>query len=253
MTSANGNIFGVTGHLCGEFTGPRWIPLTKASDARALMFSLICAWINGWVNNREAGNLRRCHAHYDVIVMCVRHCITVFNMVLYWAIDCLSRGCQLARGFCIHHIFCFKVKNILICIHVNFSVDFNACRGGKNRMLLTQYFVSVRTHKIYHQISSSNKKTMFHRFWNCPLVLYCNFHDIIMMYQIYRISNYSPSRKIPPTARGVKIISSIAMESVKWVTLARMNTEISIGIFRFFTFCPNLYRRITCSLLLKQC
>ena len=25
----------------------------------ALMFSLICVWINGWVNNREAGDLRR--------------------------------------------------------------------------------------------------------------------------------------------------------------------------------------------------
>ena len=36
----------------------------------ALMFSLICAWINGWVNNREAGDLRRYHAHYGVIVMC---------------------------------------------------------------------------------------------------------------------------------------------------------------------------------------
>ena len=35
----------------------------------ALMFSLICAWINGWVNNREAGDLRRHHAHYDVTVM----------------------------------------------------------------------------------------------------------------------------------------------------------------------------------------
>ena len=35
----------------------------------ASMFSLICAWINSWVNNREAGDLR-CHlAHYDVIVM----------------------------------------------------------------------------------------------------------------------------------------------------------------------------------------
>ena len=35
----------------------------------ALMFSLICAWINGWVNNGEVGDLR-CHdAHYDVIVM----------------------------------------------------------------------------------------------------------------------------------------------------------------------------------------
>ena len=33
------------------------------------MFSLICAWINGGVNNREAGDLRRHRAHYDVIAM----------------------------------------------------------------------------------------------------------------------------------------------------------------------------------------
>ena len=35
----------------------------------ALMFSLICVWINDWVNNREAGDLRRHLAHYDVRVM----------------------------------------------------------------------------------------------------------------------------------------------------------------------------------------
>ena len=35
----------------------------------ALMFSLICVWINGWVYNREAGDLRRYRVHYDVIVM----------------------------------------------------------------------------------------------------------------------------------------------------------------------------------------
>ena len=34
-----------------------------------LMFSLICVWINGWVNNREAGDLRRYSTHYDVTVM----------------------------------------------------------------------------------------------------------------------------------------------------------------------------------------
>ena len=33
------------------------------------MFSLICDWINGWVNNREAGDLRRHRAQYDVTVM----------------------------------------------------------------------------------------------------------------------------------------------------------------------------------------
>ena len=38
MTSSNGNIFRVTGHLCGEFTGPRWIPHTMASDAELLFF-----------------------------------------------------------------------------------------------------------------------------------------------------------------------------------------------------------------------
>ena len=35
----------------------------------ALMFSLICAWINGWVNTGEAGDLRCHRAHYDVIAM----------------------------------------------------------------------------------------------------------------------------------------------------------------------------------------
>ena len=35
----------------------------------ALMLSLICAWINDWVNNREADDLKRHRAHYDVIVM----------------------------------------------------------------------------------------------------------------------------------------------------------------------------------------
>ena len=38
MTSSNGNIFRFTGHLCGEFTGHRWIPHTKASDAELLCF-----------------------------------------------------------------------------------------------------------------------------------------------------------------------------------------------------------------------
>ena len=35
----------------------------------ALMFSLICVWINGWVNKRDAGDLRRYHVQCDVIVM----------------------------------------------------------------------------------------------------------------------------------------------------------------------------------------
>ena len=35
----------------------------------AVVFSLIWLWTNRWVNNRDAGDLRRHGAHYDVIVM----------------------------------------------------------------------------------------------------------------------------------------------------------------------------------------
>ena len=41
----------------------------KGQQRGSLMFYLICAWINGWVNHREAGDFRRHRAHYDVIVM----------------------------------------------------------------------------------------------------------------------------------------------------------------------------------------
>ena len=41
--------------------------------SRALMFSLVCAWINGWVNNREAGDLRHHRAQYDVTVIQLIH------------------------------------------------------------------------------------------------------------------------------------------------------------------------------------
>ena len=48
-----------------------WSPVNSPQKGQwrgALMFSLICTWINGWVNNREPGDLR-CHCtHYDVTV-----------------------------------------------------------------------------------------------------------------------------------------------------------------------------------------
>ena len=45
----------------------------KGQRRGALVFSLICARINGWANNREAGDLRRHQAHCDVIVMPSEH------------------------------------------------------------------------------------------------------------------------------------------------------------------------------------
>ena len=62
MTSSNGNIFLLTGPFA--VSSPH-----KGQWCGASMFSLIYAWINGWVNNRETGDLIRHCAHYDVNVM----------------------------------------------------------------------------------------------------------------------------------------------------------------------------------------
>ena len=65
MTSSNGNIFRVTGSLCGK-TSPS---PHKGQLRGTLVFSLICAWINRWANNRNDGDLRRHRAHYDANVI----------------------------------------------------------------------------------------------------------------------------------------------------------------------------------------
>ena len=69
MTSSNGNIFRVTGPLLGETTSWSLDSSHKGQWRRALMFSYICTWTNGWANNRDAGDLRRHRVHFDVTVL----------------------------------------------------------------------------------------------------------------------------------------------------------------------------------------
>ena len=81
MTSSKGNIFRVTDHLCGEFTGHRWSLRTKACNAEIWFFSLICAWINCGLNSLEAGDLRRydqLHLNENVDIL------TKFSYWLHW-------------------------------------------------------------------------------------------------------------------------------------------------------------------------
>ena len=75
MTSSNGSF-------------PRYWPLCGVSPVNsphkgywrgALIFFFICAWTNVWVNNRDAGDLRRHRAYYDVIVIIYPYPSGCFN------------------------------------------------------------------------------------------------------------------------------------------------------------------------------
>ena len=79
---------------------------------RALMFSLICVWIYSWVNNREAGDLRRYRAHYDAIVMISWSCplwchcndINYHLLLCHQSFKVLQSSMQYLSYQCIHFI-----------------------------------------------------------------------------------------------------------------------------------------------------
>ena len=87
------------------------------------MFSLICIWINGWVNNREPGDLRRYRAHYDVTELWYRCVWIVLFMFLPWSMGSSYhvRNIMMYRvlytvvtnGWCTHSMV------ILVIIHQN--------------------------------------------------------------------------------------------------------------------------------------
>ena len=119
MTSSNGNIFRVTGLLCVEFTGHWRIPRTKASDAEL--------WSFGWVNNREAGDLRCHHAHYDAIVM-YHSCLITWLLLLQLPFD---------KSYC----YASEVEKSM------------STRSRRVKMPFRQVKISLYTYEMYRKIA----------------------------------------------------------------------------------------------------
>ena len=86
----------------------------------ALMFSLICVWINGWVNNRKAGDLRRYRIHYDVIVMSIR-----WNCIRVW---CLHQKAHVHLPFLLIMV---KAKLKLRCLMAHCRFEARVSRSQK--------------------------------------------------------------------------------------------------------------------------
>ena len=84
----------------------------------ALMFSVMCAWIKGRVNNREAGDLRRHCAHYDVMVM---HFHTVKSQKKWMCNRNKNRGVYWRKINCLTHplsqYWSFTVVNNILMVH----------------------------------------------------------------------------------------------------------------------------------------
>ena len=82
------------------------------------MFSLIHAWINGWVDNREAGGLRRHRAYYAITVMEV-----CFPSSLRHYIDGLVQNCSNSSALIMKLLQC-GTKPSISCYHFSLELIF---------------------------------------------------------------------------------------------------------------------------------
>ena len=80
----------------------------------ALLLSLICVLINGWANNRDAGDLRRHRAHYDVTVM------YDFTSVL-WQQHKVQRTVNVSYTLCYRRQWLTRVRLIIGCPFVDLA------------------------------------------------------------------------------------------------------------------------------------
>ena len=122
----------------------------------ALMFSLICVCINGWVNNRETGDLRRHRAHCDVTVM-----IRSAYFMVYIIYTCV-----------IFNIMCI---NALLFCHCN---SFSADQMGRETDYIKQYWIrysvplyrkqpmSIETFNPWTGLNWREANNCWHRWWD---------------------------------------------------------------------------------------
>ena len=139
----------------------------KGQWRRALMFSLICAWISSWINKPKAGNLRRCRAHYEIIIMnasqiihftCIYICqINNFiNISPSFSTQSKMRSLMISfyLGF---KIFDFFVK-LLICMLRNWcSVTVDVLKKNKNlilKLINCVLFAAIKYEKCWASVTN---------------------------------------------------------------------------------------------------
>ena len=167
------------------------------------MFSLICAWINRWVNTRETGDSRRHRAHYDVIVMGLSvslhiqlfHCIKVHsvpanerrrytvtpsligwthtqdnvNAIPHWLDACTEWSLLPLQWITLYKYVCqlflksYSRQQLYVCICIRRKIV--TSRPILGRKSHHQYFESVPSQSIL-PISFSS----FNSHWDCPMI-----------------------------------------------------------------------------------
>ena len=128
----------------------RWHEMETFSALLALCAENSPVWINDWVNNREAGDLRRHRTHDDVIVMEYDHIVTLFC----WS--CVSSS--------------WWIRVIYVCVAgIRVTVWFHQCQ--QYRYISTETEIEIEVNSNSQQVACNSLDQLhltrtLYRFWN---------------------------------------------------------------------------------------
>ena len=113
----------------------------KGQRRGALMFSLICTWINCWVNNGETGDLRRHRAHYDVTVMkrtWIKLMVSQFIPNIVYTLIVFSNIIDFGPSWSTYRKLSENIVKVVLFIRylANAGLDTNGCPLGNSKFIL---------------------------------------------------------------------------------------------------------------------
>ena len=136
------------------------------------MYSLICDWTRGWVNNRDTGDLRRHGTHCDVTVVMDYKChawnsMTIINIEPPYVVHCSYEYIHMYIHICIYmqvritvpsqlsFVWCTQasvVSDISRWTHLSCDIIYITVAYAPNMISVTEYRYNLRDHVVNWQI-----------------------------------------------------------------------------------------------------
>ena len=144
------------------------------------MFSLICAWINGWVNKREVGDLIRYRAHYDIAVMpsslrSGRRYVTPQSLFYVTYTNIRNVMSMAIEGIFFIYIWC-STSYIVMISYGRYSLGF--CNNSEYAGFDWFLYLAFHSFEAPYEMEWCFHLCLFYTVTPCPMVPLCLIHTL---------------------------------------------------------------------------
>ena len=202
----------------------------KGQRCGALMFPLICVGIDGWINNRNAGDLRRYCAHYDVSVMYIDVKMKSCEFLCIWFTDLPMCNQQKSNMVVLWRIFVMKTHDNVFNPDGHFFSSFTllcceqSCDPDEPKISYTYRFMYQ---SVLYMIVSFPLFLSFCRIYLPPKLLTLHHHLHYQNDSVKIQKDFTP----PPLDKMAAISQTIVSNAIFSMKMYEFRLEFFWGLF----------------------